>query len=837
VNSAAVDPGRKMDDSLQRAAAETRRLQNCISDLVGVLALPAVWAGCEPRQIAKILIDSLYGMLQLDFAYIRMTDVPAEAHVELARMRAGTRPQPSPQELGEILRRCLGDEPRSWTARSCRVFADDAIVAVPLQLGLHGEFGMLVTGSARPDFPRDHETVVLRSASNQAAIGLDGARRLTERKQVAEELDRRVAQRTSQLASANEELRLQAGLLQHLPVAAWTLAPDGTPDFVNQSWLEYTGQSSAYVQSQPEAWMTALHPDDRDIASRAFWKGVGSGRDFTFEVRFRRARDGAYRWHLNRAVAWYGADRNVQRFVGTSTDIEELKQSQEDLQRAEERTSLIIDTALDAVITMNAGGMITSWNGQAALMFGYSASEVIGQRMSEVVMPARYRSAHETGLRKFLLTGEGPILRRRIEVSAIRRDGAEFPAELQVVPMRLGHDWVFSAFIRDITESKVAEGKLRESEFKLREMTETIPEMLWSATPDGNLDYCNARMLDYTGLPVETIMGAGWGRLLHPDDVDQMTQAWMSCVSSGAPYRAEVRILRAADHSHRWCVISALPLRDREGRILKWHGTVVDMHDWKQAQEELRNTQAELAHVTRVMTMGALTASIAHEVNQPLAGIITNANTCLRMLAADPPNLVGARETLRRTIRDGNRASDVVARLRSLFSKKKPASEQLDLNEAAREVLTLSRSQLQTSRAVLRLEFDDDLPPIVGDRVQLQQVILNLILNAAEAMQEVDDRPRWLVVRTALVDDDHACLTVQDAGVGFDPQVAERLFQPFYTMKDGGMGIGLAVSRSIIESHHGRLWAEPNEGAGAKFSFTIPMRSRLEETPISALDV
>jgi PAS domain S-box-containing protein len=340
-------------------------------------------------------------------------------------------------------------------------------------------------------------------------------------------------------------------------------------------------------------------------------------------------------------------------------------------------------------------------------------------------------------------------------------------------------------------------------------------------------------MLDYTGVPAETIMGDNWGRLIHPDDVDHMTQAWMSCVSSGAPYRAEVRIVHAADRNHRWCVTSALPLRDRQGRILKWHGTVVDMHDWKQAQEELRNTQAELAHVTRVMTVGALTASIAHEVNQPLAGIITNANTCLRMLAADPPNLVGARETLRRTIRDGNRASDVVARLRSLLSKKEPASEPLDLNEAAREVLALSRSQLQRSRVVLQVEFDDDLPRIVGDRVQLQQIILNLVLNAAEAMQDVDDRPRWLVVRTAIVDSDHACLAVQDAGVGFDAQVAERLLQPFYTMKNGGIGIGLAVSRSIIESHRGRLWAEPNEGPGAKFSFMIPMRSRLEEASTS----
>ncbi len=219
-------------------------------------------------------------------------------------------------------------------------------------------------------------------------------------------------------------------------------------------------------------------------------------------------------------------------------------------------------------------------------------------------------------------------------------------------------------------ESKRAEEKLRQSELNLRQLTETIPEMLWSATPDGAIDYCNTRLLDYTGFAAHEIMGNGWAKLLHPDDVEPATRAWMSCVASGAAYRIEARAIHASDRAYRWCVTNALPLLDEDGRILKWHGTVVDMHDWKQAQEALRNTQAELANMTRVMTMGQLTASIAHEVNQPLSGIITNASTCLRMLDADPPNVEGARETARRTIRDGNRASEVITRLRALFSKR-----------------------------------------------------------------------------------------------------------------------------------------------------------------------
>ena len=249
------------------------------------------------------------------------------------------------------------------------------------------------------------------------------------------------------------------------------------------------------------------------------------------------------------------------------------------------------------------------------------------------------------------------------------------------------------------------------------------------------------------------------------------------------------------------------------------------MHDWKQAQEELRNTQAELAHMTRVMTMGELTASIAHEVNQPLSGIITNASTCLRMLAADPPNVEGARETARRTIRDGNRASDVITRLRALFSKKGATAEPVDLNEATREVIALSLSELQRDSVILRTELADDLPLVTGDRVQLQQVILNLLRNASDAMSGVDDRPRRLLIRTEREEGDRVRLTVQDSGVGFDPQAMDRLFQAFYTTKNDGMGIGLSVSRSIIESHHGSLWATPNDGPGATFSFSIPRGS------------
>jgi C4-dicarboxylate-specific signal transduction histidine kinase len=252
-------------------------------------------------------------------------------------------------------------------------------------------------------------------------------------------------------------------------------------------------------------------------------------------------------------------------------------------------------------------------------------------------------------------------------------------------------------------------------------------------------------------------------------------------------------------------------------------GALQDVTESRVAEEALNRARSELAHVARVTTVSALTASIAHEVNQPLSGIITNAGTCLRMLAADPPDIEGARETARRTMRDGNRASDVITRLRALFSKKEFTLESLDLNEAAREVVALSLSELQRNRIVLRSDFADDLPLITGDRIQLQQVMLNLLRNASDAMVGVDDRPRQVLIRTERDQGDRVRLTVRDAGVGLDPQTMSKLFDAFYTTKADGMGIGLSVSRSIIERHQGRLWAEPNEvSPGATFSFWIP---------------
>jgi PAS domain S-box-containing protein len=358
-------------------------------------------------------------------------------------------------------------------------------------------------------------------------------------------------------------------------------------------------------------------------------------------------------------------------------------------------------------------------------------------------------------------------------------------------------------------------------------LLEHLPVSAWTLKPDGTPDFVNPAWLEFAGQTLDFVRShpEAWMTAVHPEDRETAVKSFWEGVRSGQGFAFESRSLRAQDGTYRWHLQQALVLRDSDGKVLKFVGTTTDIDDQKRTEEALRQTQAELAHVARVTTMGELAASMAHEINQPLSGIITNAGTCLRMLAADPANLEGARECALRTIRDGNRASDVIKRLRALFSKKAPTIESVDLNEAAREVIALSRSELQRSHVILYLDLADRLPTVAGDRIQLQQVILNLLLNASEAMRDVGNRPRKLVVRTEPDEGDHVRLSVKDAGVGLDPESVNKLFKPFYTTKIDGMGIGLSVSRSIIESHRGRIWATPNDGPGATFSFCIPCKA------------
>jgi signal transduction histidine kinase len=278
-------------------------------------------------------------------------------------------------------------------------------------------------------------------------------------------------------------------------------------------------------------------------------------------------------------------------------------------------------------------------------------------------------------------------------------------------------------------------------------------------------------------------------------------------------------------------LIRSIPLHDAAGKIIKWYGTSTDIDDHKRAEAErgrLRQLEADLAHINRVSIMGELAASVAHEVNQPLAGVVSNASASLRWLTREVPNLEEARESLHRIVRDGKRAGEVIFRIRALTRRAEMPREKLDLNETMREVLALVGDESKGKSVIIRTRFADDLSPVAGDRVQLQQVVLNLVMNAIEAMSSIGERPRELVITTRNIDTDHVQATVEDSGIGLDANTRDKIFDSFYTTKPGGMGMGLSISRSILQSHGGRLWATAKDGPGTSFHFTLPKYQREE---------
>jgi len=566
---------------------EIKHLQRCINDLVSLMALPAIWSGHEPSQIVEMLLDALLNMLGLEFVCARLDDPVTAAPVEILRVAESCKLKVPRQDIGVALAGWLKRD-REIPLPPTSAFGEK-ISIVPVPLGVHGEIGMIVVGSERENFPSQTESLLLTVAANQASIALREAVLLNEQKQIASELDRRVVQRTAELAATNEELRRE----------------------IAERKLAETLLSQSHAQA---------------VRSEEKWRSV-------FE---------------NSAVGVALADLNG-RFIGTNPVFQK--------------------------------------------MVGYTDDE----------------------------------LRQLTFLEITHEDNVE-------------HN---RALIRDLVGGKRQQFQV-ENQYRRK---------------DGQ---------------------AVWARNN----------------------------------------VSILPGTDREPRFLM--ALSEDITQRKLSEDALAKARLELTKVASITSLGVLTASIAHEVNQPLSGIITNANTCLRMLSADPANIDGARETVRRTIRDGRRASEVITRLRTLYSKKDPIVEAMDLNEAAREVTALSSTEIQKNGVTLRQELADDLAPAFGDRIQLQQVILNLVRNAVDSMSTIDSRPRELLIRTEWDNENQVRLSVRDSGAGLTPEAADRIFEAFYTTKSDGMGIGLSVSRSIIEAHQGRLWATPNDGPGCTFSFAIP---------------
>ena len=377
----------------------------------------------------------------------------------------------------------------------------------------------------------------------------------------------------------------------------------------------------------------------------------------------------------------------------------------------------------------------------------------------------------------------------------------------------------------DIEELKRAEQTLRESELKHREIIDTVPSMLWSAAPDGEPTHVNKTILDYSGMRLEDFLNLGWKKFIHPDDFGETANAFYRAIQTGESYRI-IHRLRRADGQYRWHDGRGEPLRDKEQRIVHWYGLAVDIDGAKRAEDELRVTQAQLARASQAATVAELSASIAHEINQPLAGIIASAETCRTWLSGANPNLPRARAAIERIVRDGNAAADIIRRIRALFRQAAPTKVSLRINEVLDEVRRMAQDELDRKGISLELELTQALPPVPADRIQIQQVLMNLIRNGAEAMELANSGAKRLIVRSQLADN---CIIVEvcDHGVGLTHP--EKVFEPFYSTKPNGLGVGLAISRSIVHAHSGELRVRDNQPQGTVFSLKLPLLSETQD--------
>jgi PAS domain S-box-containing protein len=516
------------------------------------------------------------------------------------------------------------------------------------------------------------------------------------------------------------------------------------------------------------------------------------------------------RWALERDAA----GRPLRHLVATN-DITPHKHAEDALRASEARFRTLVDHATDAFFLQDEHGTVIDVNRQACDSLGYTREEMVGSRPRE--SPRELDRTVDDIVDAHMPASGGIVT---FETSHRRSDGSEFPVEVRVREFVSDGRRLRLSLVRDITERQAAEQALRDSEERYRALIEVSPQTVWLASPDGAITYFNQWMSDYSGFAPQELLRHAWLEAVHPEHRDAVRTAWLHTVATGVDWNVELP-LRRADGEYRWHVSRARPIRDADGTVVRWVGVAFDIHDRRVAAEALQRAREALMHVTRVATVGEVTGSLAHELNQPLAAIVNNATACLTLLPPGRPELAEFREALEDIVRDAERAAGIIERVRALV--KRTTSERLPvrLADVVADVVKLTAAESATRRVAIRTEVPADLPLVLGDRVQLQQVLLNLVVNGMDAMRDVEPSERMLDIRGRL-DRGGIVLSVTDRGTGLSAEQDGRIFDAFYTTKPHGMGLGLAISRSIVEAHGGRLSAETSPGAGATFTMRLP---------------
>ena len=574
-------------------------------------------------------------------------------------------------------------------------------------------------------------------------------------------------------------------------------------------------------------WKRSVHPDDYEGAAAALRHCLRTGEHFHYEYRVLRA-TGQWVWHRFAVRPTHDIQGRITGWYGVGIDIDVYKKIEAALRERERELSQLVNMVPSHLWRLAPNGEPIFFNRRMVDFIGLDVQDMDKPDMSRLdvllgsVHPddaVEFREA----LDRSILTGESFALRYRLR----RADGAYHWMSSRGEPMRDqdGRIVQWYGMCHDIDDQVHAEEALRESERTLRQLVETLPAMIDCAAPDGEPIYRSQQLREFLGYNLEDLDEAGDSRLagtleagVHPDDLAGVKERYAHSLSTGQPYTRKHR-LRRFDGEYRWVETRAAAMHNAEGDIVQWNVICLDIEDQVRAQEELRQAQERLARASQAASLSELSASIAHEVNQPLAAVVANSHATQRWLAAEPPNIERAKKTVERITRDANAAADVVSRIRALFKQSTETRKSTPLGSVIAGVCELMAEEAARRRVRLDIDSDADLPSVALDPVQIQQVLFNLIRNGVEAMETVThDRILTMRVRRA---GDMVQTEISDRGSGI--AFLEKVFEPFYTTKEHGMGMGLAICRSIIESHGGRLWAQKNEPQGATFIFTLPI--------------
>lgn len=801
--------------SPSRAAADDTPLQPCDADIERLTRLPASWQGLDPTAIAEDVLETLVGMLDLDFAGLRFSDT---VHIFL---RTGT--QPGIARDGERIRRSvdrwLADHPQPGT--STLSLGGERLSVTAVTLGDIAGLGVLVAGSRRAGFPQRLESLRLKIAATQAGLACREVRELHDRRPPA---DTRVEKPTG-AALAESEWRLNL-IINTIPAIAWSATSDGMLDFCNRHFVDFVGLPADEILGL--GFYRIFHPDDVARLLSSWQDIMASKRSREIEGRLRRA-DGEYRWCTLRQNPLLDAQGEVVKWYGVVLDIEDRKRTENALEEArsallasEQNLRLIIDSLPVLAWVARPDGSAEFVNRQWAAYVGVEPEQILEWGFLDFYHPDDVEGMVSTW-QDCLASKDQLGLKGRI-----RRFDGEYRwfyfAGQKITDANGVERWVGANV--EFEDLQRAEDALKASEQRLKLIIDTIPAMAWSATADGDVDFWSKNLLDFCGLRFEDVQADGFYRIFHPDDLEAMRSTWDRVRSSRRGEEVDARILRA-DGEYRWFTLRQCPLLDADGAVVKWYGALIEIEDRKRAEEELRRSQGELARVSRVTTLGELAVSIAHEVNQPLMAIVTNAGTCLRWLDEKQFDAARARQAAERVVRDGHRAGEIVAGIRALARKEPTLMVPTDLHEAIREVLLVLNGEFRRRGIDVSFQAAPEAPIVRGDRTQLQQVLLNLVMNSVEAMTEAVERGLrtggHLTIGCAAGADGFARVSVQDTGTGLAPDHMGRIFEAFFSTKAGGIGMGLSICRSIVEAHGGSITASNHAPRGSTFSFTVPL--------------